>query len=1158
MAWPKDADVIYIANTSEEQTKLSETMNTYKLLIADEGFVSAMMAVEKDQKDIADAKSALSITIKENPLYFIAQDQAKQRSAEEQARLSQLGPVFEWKAKNIDNPAAMAIVDATMGFAYLPKAFGDGDEFSWTDDVYNRAAFGTETMVAPLLPIEDSIVSKVVSSAVTMGIMVGTGYAAGAALGGSELALMAGQAAAGTATTMEGYYRAGKEAGMSDSDAESYSIVSGLVQGMLEMVNPEAAFGASVTRKSASEYMRILADGGTKSFARKEATKEIFRNIAAENVQELMQQMAEWGVNMKANQITGANLDVGEKWGKTVAETALITTLISGIVGGMNGASVPNRLGAEATYAAGLDPETYRSRTASMVIDGTISQEKAAEINDKISTAEKIVSKIPSTISPEKAVELIPKIAQKIALEEQRDKSDDALKPAVEEQITAVSEDIRQAAGIKTEEEKVAESNQKLATEKEAADLEMLSTMGVITPEQQTRLDEIKSAMVPAETTGTETKTTTDATQERIVPENRQQQYQDAQEGGVPTETGGSNITEQVGQVQQEKVSSETTPVEEAAAAVQRSLSSAGINVRIITEEEAVAEGYKIETQGIFEDDKGQITIVPSRIQKGWGTTVVWHEGAHPILNIIRNTDKPTYDAMVRGLKNLSQNAKGDNKIQIDDTIKFAEAYRKKGGQEGVDDESVAEFIGRVGSGVIDLDALPKSFKQNVINFINSVATKLGLGTVMNDTDTQTLINKAKAVSDVLKSGRDMSEVVGAENVKKFEDTINYDLETDIPGSDIIAGSIDRKKVGQARVITSPVESVYEEKETVKLPTRSLEDVLDQFEDKVTIINSDPTRVGNLTLPSGEKIFMYGGPGYMSIKENVDNGVGFASTLIGKVNSHSGLIKDLYKGQDGVTLVGVQAPVSLLGNSYSLRYILDGISQLPKSIRSSSKFKSEFFGKDIASLKKAIGEKKYNDFVNKYKAADLSSKEIIDQMIEDLAYNLGGNAPASFKARRAINENIIAEIARKSSRKGMEGQAGYISKNPNKFKAKALYDQFGINAEKIFNEVGIKQIADLYMSEGLWGVAINGFENDPNSDANAIQDKGVKHPLFNAKFPGKNPFNLDGGYLIDELFNPNTIVGPSGKLYDTKASQMSAGSIYYGGNLSVGDRNSVV
>jgi len=135
MAWPKDADGIYIANTSEEQTKLSETMNTYKLLIADEGFVSAMMAVKKDQKDIADAKSALSTTIKENHLYFIAQDKAKKRSAEKQARLSKLGPVFEWKAKNIDNPAAMAIVDATMGFAYLHKACGDGDEFSWTDDV---------------------------------------------------------------------------------------------------------------------------------------------------------------------------------------------------------------------------------------------------------------------------------------------------------------------------------------------------------------------------------------------------------------------------------------------------------------------------------------------------------------------------------------------------------------------------------------------------------------------------------------------------------------------------------------------------------------------------------------------------------------------------------------------------------------------------------------------------------------------------------------------------------------------------------------------------------------------------------------------------------------------------------------------------------------
>lgn len=1132
MAWPKDPNGIYIANTPEEQTKLSETMNTYNLLISDEGFVSAMQAVYKDHQDLVAADSAHKQVIRENPLFFIAQDQAKQRSAEEQARLSQLGPVFEWKAKNIDNPAAMAIVDAAIGLTYLPKAFGDGDEFGWTDDLYNKASIGRELMVVPSLPVEDSTVSKFVSSAVTMGIMIGTGYAAGAALGGSELALMAGQAAAGTVTTMEGYYRAGKEAGMSDSDAESYSIVSGLVQGMLEMVNPEAAFGASVTKKSASEYMRILAEGGTKSFARKEATKEIFRNIAAENVQELMQQMAEWGVNMKANQITGANLDVGEKWGKTVAETALITTLISGIVGGVNASSIPNRLGAEATYAAGLDPETYRLRTASMVVDGQISAEKASEINDKINTAERIVSKIPSNISPEKAVQLIPKIQEKIRLEDELNKADDSLKPAVEEKISAVSEEIRQTAGIKTEEEKVIESNQKMADEKEAADLQMLSTMGVIAPEQQTRLDELnsKAAMAPAETTGAETKTTADATQERIVPENRQQQYQDAQEGGVPTETGGSNITEQVGQVQQEKVSSETTPVEEAAAAVQRALQSTGITVRTLTEEEAVAEGYSDKTQGMFEDKKGQIVVVPSRIQEGWGTTVVWHEGAHPVANIIRNTDKPTYDAMVRGIKNLAQNATGKNKAQLDDVIKFAEEYRADRGQEGVDDESVVEFIGRVGSGMIDIDALPKSFKQRFVDLINSMATKLGLGTVMKDTDAQTLINKAKEVSDVLKSGRDIAEVVGAENVKKFENAV--------PGSEIISGEINRDRIGQARIITSPIESVYEEKETVKLPTRSLEDVLDQFNDKISVINSDATKVGWVTLTSGKEIFLYGGPGFLSIKDNVDNGIGFASTEISKVKMAMNLVKEVNDGGTGVIMIGVQNPKSTFGNSYSVEYVFDAIGQLPKSVLSSSEFRSEFFGEDIVAIKQAIGEDRYKKFVDKYKKADFSSPEVFSSVSSELINNLSGISPDTFKARRAIVEQLIAGIG---------------VNNPKKLISKSLYSNFGINAEKVLYELGVKEIVDLYLETGQWGLITSGFEVNPNEDVLSFQDKGIKHPLFNAKFPGSNPFKLDGGYLLNELFERKYLgTNVKGKPFYLESAQVTSQSMYHGGKLSEG------
>ena len=1081
MAWPKDADGNYIANTSEEQTKWSETMNTYKLLISDEGFVSAMQAVDKDLSDVRSAHSAISLTIKENPLFFIAQDQAKQRSAEEQARLSQLGPVFEWKAKNIDNPAAMAIVDAAISFTFLPKAFGDGDEFGWADNVYNVSSLGRELMIVPSLPVEDSIVSKFVSSAVTMGIMVGTGYAVGASLGGTELALMAGQAAAGTVTTMEGYYTAGKEAGMSESDAESYSIVSGLVQGMLEMVNPEAAFGASVAKKSSFEYMRILAEGGTKSFARKEATKEIFRNIAAENVQELMQQMSEWGVNMKANQITGANLDVGEKWGETVAETALITTLISGIVGGVNASSIPNRLGAEATYAAGLDPETYRSRTASMVVDGQISAEKASEINDKINIAERIVSKIPSNISPEKAVQLIPKIQEKIRLEDELNKADDSLKPAVEEKISAVSEEIRQTAGIKTEEEKVVESNQKLTTEKEAADLEMLSTMGVITPEQQTRLDEIKSSAVPAETTGTETKTT-DSTQERVVPENGQQQ---SQEGVVPTETVGSNVTEQVGQVQQEKVSSETTPVEEAAAAVQRSLESAGITVRTITEEEAVAEGYSDKTQGMFEDKKGQIVVVPSRIQEGWGTTVVWHEGAHPVVNIIRNTDKPTYDAMVRGMKNLAQNATGKNKAQLDDVIKFAEAYREERGQEGVNDESVVELIGRVGSGMIDIDALPKSFKQKFVDFVNSMATKLGLGTVMNDTDTQTLINKAKEISDVLKSGRDIAEVVGAENVKKFENNLVDENGNSFDGQYSVRASFSDSKTKTQFIYMKDSEKFNQ----LKSQGYITEDkVLSDYNEKKAVLHSPDAMFSGFIIKNGKVLIEGKGGIWYPINFHDLNRI-WASTKEGASGFVNRLNKSAKENGGKALIVLTSAPVDkLLSNTTAAIGVVDMFV---------SKLSDAKYGLNEIKVKSALMDAAQSSTIEKGKLISLDVKGLNKSMsVDELSSKIKENLlpeESTFGDRKFFVKTFLSNIASGISLQGHKALGEFLSVGiiNEDYRQSAKNGQYKLSGANLVQSISYMMTEPLLAKDKVSNKAYAIIEIDATPDANGNYFKAI-------------------------------------------------------------------
>jgi hypothetical protein len=56
---------------------------------------------------------------------------------------------------------------------------------------------------------------------------------------------------------------------------------------------------------------------------------------------------------------------------------------------------------------------------------------------------------------------------------------------------------------------------------------------------------------------------------------------------------------------------------------------------------------------------------------------------------------------------------------------------------------------------------------------------------------------------------------------------------------------------------------------TGEVPIVTMKDVIKKFRGNVTAINSDPTRVGELTLISGKKIFLYGGVDYISLNKQL-------------------------------------------------------------------------------------------------------------------------------------------------------------------------------------------------------------------------------------------------------------------------------------------------
>lgn len=506
------------------------------------------------------------------------------------------------------------------------------------------------------------------------------------------------------------------------------------------------------------------------------------------------------------------------------------------------------------------------------------------------------------------------------------------------------------------------------------------------------------------------------------------------------------------------------------------------------TKQDSTSKGFYLDSNGTIHLNMGKVT-----------TDTMLHEGFHPVLDYMAKNRPDIINDLHAQLEGLTGGK---------DVIESANELYKDSDPTTIKKEAITDFIAKVADGTIKIDKTNfEKVKDFVINAINRLGFDIGKN-IDNITD---LKNLAELVSEKFNKGE---EIYNGD----FKQITKSEAQGDILGAGKVSDkNIDDSKVGDINPIQFSKDK-FEEKELSKLPVKSLKDVLSEFDNKAVAINTDPTRVGKLTLPSGKEIFMYGGPNYSALKENVNNNIGFASTAIGKPKQVRGAINAMHENGKGLVLVTTQKPESMLGNAYALENTLDAITMLPKKILKSSEFKNEFFGKDIVAVKDAFG-KHYDEFVKKYEKADFSSPEVLNNMVKDLLNDIGNN----FNARNSLVDNLLAGIVEKSKRAATKDEPGYVSVAPNKFISKALFDYQGLNQEKLFYNIGEKGIIDAYMNEGKWGFITNGFTSDANIDHLSIQDKGIIHPQFNAKFHGENPFILDGAYMIDKLWTPKVM-----------------------------------
>jgi len=218
----------------------------------------------------------------------------------------------------------------------------------------------------------------------------------------------------------------------------------------------------------------------------------------------------------------------------------------------------------------------------------------------------------------------------------------------------------------------------------------------------------------------------------------------------------------------------ETSDGEEAVPLIEQSLSESGIKVEVkddadYNNDERIKGSQGRGSEGMFIADDGTIVLNRDKIKGEWGKTIVFHEGIHPVINIIRNTDPKRYKAIVDGLK--AEAAKNKDVAKAAADIAGSKDYQERGA-ETIEDETVVETMARVATGDIDIDTFEPNFREKFIEFMNDIAKMLGLRPILTNSPRVEAKRLADQINKMLNEGGKLSDVVGKKNVGKFQNEL--------------------------------------------------------------------------------------------------------------------------------------------------------------------------------------------------------------------------------------------------------------------------------------------------------------------------------------------------------------------------------------------------
>jgi hypothetical protein len=512
------------------------------------------------------------------------------------------------------------------------------------------------------------------------------------------------------------------------------------------------------------------------------------------------------------------------------------------------------------------------------------------------------------------------------------------------------------------------------------------------------------------------------------------------------------------------------------------------------------------ESDGLYAGSSNTIHIDVMRMDK----TTLPHEIFHPLVARLAKENPAEFIALRKRI----------SKVLSESQLKELDAFAAQYSDEGKAVEA-EEFLSQLGGlttankakmergTLMKLALAVKEFLKKIAAKTNSKALENFANSIFTEqTKTDDLIKFFEGFGRSLRQG----EAINVEGLNSTVDLLGAEaysesLSIEVPAESFKASKpiIKSKKIGK---YSFPDGAVFE---SVELPIKSLDDIIKQYEGRVVIITSDATGYGVDSL--GEPIL--GGFGFSTIKQNIDDNIGFASVGEKEVKSTMTRAFNIHGKGKAVVLIMIQPSFTTIGNSYGVKYFARGMREIAQ--------------KDTTQLEQLKVS---------MKEAILNSAEISEELRKvDAKKGKRNTEKALFKLIDSINKDTNIEEFTKEfladttfkSRTGIINMFLIDSQNVGSNVAahplKVALKEIGYTKVDFLNEYGDKSFLTKEMIESnAGGFVVGGFEIDIKSgkdmaeQISELQSKGIAHPLFNGKLGGTNHFALDGIYDVNENF----------------------------------------